>query len=254
MFIIPTYQERENIVPLVKRIRKAIGPLPILFVDDNSPDGTSEEIRHLQKTDPDIRLLTRPKKSGFGSACLDGMRLVLRENLADYIVFADGDLQHPPEMLSSMIDLLKSTDVVIGSRYIRDSGVTDWGFFRRSLSHGANLYARALTDVPIHDLTAGFVGYRADALRKINLDAIHSEGYAFQIEMKVTLHRKGVRFCEFPITFAGRQTGKSKFDQKILLEGVRYPLAVFAERLLGLARVPVGSSEFSHCVSVRHQK
>ena len=231
MLIVPTYNERENVAPLVARIRKADGRLPILFVDDNSPDGTAYEIRRIQETDVGVRLLQRPGKAGFGSACLDGMKLALQENLAEFVILADGDLSHPPEVLPRMIALLHEHDVVIGSRYIRDGGVKDWDFFRRNLSYGANLYARLLTGVPVCDLTAGFVGYRARALRAINLDAIASEGYAFQMEMKVTLHRQGLDFCEFPIVFAGRNSGSSKFTSKILFEGVRYPLTVMAQRL-----------------------
>jgi dolichol-phosphate mannosyltransferase len=236
MLIIPTYQERDNIVPLVTRVRESVGPLPILFVDDSSPDGTAEVIRNLQQIDGGIKLLVRPGKGGYSSACIDGMKLVLRESLADYMIFADGDLSHPPELLPRMIELLANNPVVIGSRYIPGGGAKDWGFLRRRLSHGANLYARALTGVPVHDMTAGFVGYRTEALRAINLDAIHSEGYSFLMEMKVSLHLQGIHFCEFPITFVGRQSGESKFDQKILLEGVRYPLTVFAGRLRGLIR------------------
>src|SRR3974390_895389 len=175
MLIVPTYQERENIALLVARIRKADGRLPILFVDDNSPDGTAHEIRRIQQTDASVRLLQRPEKAGFGSACRDGMKLALQENLSEFVILADGDLSHPPEGLPLMIALLHEHDVVIGSRYIREGGVKDWDFFRRNLSYGANLYARLLTGVPVCDLTAGFVGYRARALRATNLDAIPSE-------------------------------------------------------------------------------
>lgn len=231
MLIVPTYQEQENIAPLVARIRQADPRLPILFVDDNSPDGTADEIRRIQETDPALRLLQRPGKAGFGSACLDGMKLVLQENAAEFVILADGDLSHPPEVLPRMIALLRDHDVVIGSRYTQGGGVRDWDFLRRNLSYGANLYARLLTGVPVSDMTAGFVGYRTRALRAINLDAIASEGYAFQIEMKVTLHRQGVQFCEFPIIFAGRNSGKSKFNFKILAEGVRYPMTVVLRRI-----------------------
>src|SRR3974390_1399772 len=106
MLIVPTYQERENVAPLVVRIRKADGRLPILFVDDNSPDGTAHEIRGIQETDVGVRLLQRPGKAGFGSACLDGMRLALQENLAEFVILADGDLLPPPEALPRMIALL----------------------------------------------------------------------------------------------------------------------------------------------------
>ena len=116
MLIIPTYNERDNIATLVGRIRKAAGKEPILFVDDNSPDGTADEIRRIQATDADVHLLPRPGKGGYGSACRDGIKKVLAENLAPYVIQSDADLSHPPELLPQMIELLKSNDVVIGDR------------------------------------------------------------------------------------------------------------------------------------------
>jgi dolichol-phosphate mannosyltransferase len=233
MLIIPTYNERDNIATLVGRIRKAAGNEPILFVDDNSPDGTAEEIRRMQKDDPNIHLLPRPGKGGYGSACRDGIKKVLTENLADYVIQSDADLSHPPELLPEMIELLKNNDVVIGSRYVMGGGAENWDVRRRALSFGANLYARTLTGVPVHDMTAGFVGYRVKVLRKIDLDAIRSEGYAFLMEMKFNLHRQGTSFREFPIIFREREAGKSKFSRKILYEGMRFPLRAMGKRLGG---------------------
>jgi dolichol-phosphate mannosyltransferase len=233
MLIIPTYNERDNIATLVDRIRKAAGNEPILFVDDNSPDGTADEIHRIQASDPNVHLLPRPGKGGYGSACRDGIKKVLTENLASYVIQSDADLSHPPELLPQMIELLKSNDVVIGSRYVMGGGAENWDIRRRALSFGANLYARTFTGVPVHDMTAGFVGYRVDVLRKIDLDAIRSEGYAFLMEMKFSLHRKGTSFREFPIIFHEREAGKSKFSRKILYEGVRFPLRAFGKRLGG---------------------
>ena len=233
MLIIPTYNERGNIETLVGRIRKAAGKEPILFVDDNSPDGTADEIRRLQKSDPDIHLLARPGKGGYGSACRDAMKKVLRENLADYVIQSDADLSHPPELLPTMIELLKTNPVVIGSRYVKGGGAQNWDFRRRCLSFGANLYARMFTGVPVHDMTAGFVGYRAEVLHRIDLNHIRSEGYAFLMEMKFTLHRSGTTFREFPIIFCEREQGKSKFSRKILYEGIRFPLKAMSKRLRG---------------------
>jgi dolichol-phosphate mannosyltransferase len=233
MLIIPTYNERDNIATLVGRIRKATGDEPILFVDDNSPDGTADEIRRIQTSDRNIHLLARPGKGGYGSACRDGIKKVLAENLASYVIQSDADLSHPPELLPQMIELLKSNDVVIGSRYVMGGGAENWDIRRRALSFGANLYARTFTGVPVHDMTAGFVGYRADVLRKIDLDAISSEGYAFLMEMKFNLHRQGTSFREFPIIFHEREAGKSKFSRKILYEGMRFPLRAFGKRLGG---------------------
>lgn len=233
MLIIPTYNERDNIESLIARIRQAAGPEPILFVDDNSPDGTADEIRRVQRQDPLIHLLARPGKGGYGSACRDGIRKVLSENLADYVIQSDGDLSHPPEQLPVMIGLLQTHPVVIGSRYVRGGGSRNWDFRRRCLSFGGNLYARLLTGVPVHDMTAGFVGYQSSVLRRIDLDAIHSEGYAFLMEMKFNLHRLGVEFAEFPIVFVERESGRSKFSKAIMLEGVKFPLRMLGRRIRG---------------------
>ena len=231
MLIIPTYNERQNIAVLVARIRSSAGPEPVFFVDDNSPDGTAAEIRRLQQDDPGIHVIVRPGKGGYGSACREGMKKILTENLADYVIQSDADLSHPPEALPRMIELLRSHPVVIGSRYVKGGGSRNWDFRRRCLSFGGNLYARTLTGVPVHDMTAGFIGYRADVLRKVDLDRIRSEGYAFLMEMKFNLHRNGVRFFEFPIIFTERESGKSKFSRKIMMEGIQFPMKMLARRI-----------------------
>ena len=231
MLIIPTYNEKENIASLVARIRAAVGPEPIFFVDDNSPDGTADEIRRLQQEDPDIHLMARPGKGGYGSACRDAIRKILNENLAEYVIQSDADLSHPPELLPRMVEMLKTCPVVIGSRYVSGGGAKNWNLPRRLLSFGANVYARLLTGVPVHDMTAGFVGYQTEVLRKLRLDEIRSEGYAFLMEMKFNLHRRGARFCEFPIIFQERESGKSKFSRKILFEGIRFPVKACSQRI-----------------------
>lgn len=231
MLIIPTYNEKGNIASLVTRIRNAVPAEPIFFVDDNSPDGTSDEIRRLQQHDRNIHLMTRPGKGGYGSACRDAMREILQENLAEYVIQSDADLSHPPELLPRMIEMLKTYSVVIGSRYVSGGGAENWSLPRRFLSFGANIYARLLTGVPVRDMTAGFVGYRTDVLRTISLDGIQSEGYAFLMEMKFSLHQHGTQFAEFPIIFFERESGKSKFSRKILLEGVRFPIKALGRRI-----------------------
>jgi dolichol-phosphate mannosyltransferase len=231
VLIVPTYNERENIEVLVSRVRKSAGNEPILFIDDNSPDGTAEEIRRVQRLDGCVHLMARPGKGGYGSACRDGIGKVLKERLADHVIQFDADLSHPAEALPQMIELLRTHPVVIGSRYVRGGGSRNWDLRRRCLSYGGNVYARIFTGVPAHDLTAGFVGYRADVLRRINLDAIRSEGYAFLMEMKFTLHRLGIPLFEFPIIFTERESGRSKFNRRIMLEGIKFPLKAMARRL-----------------------
>ena len=232
MLIIPTYNERDNVNALVSRIRKAAPREPIFFVDDNSPDGTAAAIRSIQQGDPDIHLMVRPGKGGYGSACRDAMGKILRENLAPYVIQFDADLSHPPELLPRIIEALRTWPVVIGSRYVAGGGSQNWDFRRRCLSCGANVYARLLTGVPVHDMTAGFVGYQAAILRKIDLSQIRSEGYAFLMEMKFNLNRRGATFHELPIIFTERESGKSKFSRKIMLEGVRFPVKAMMLRML----------------------
>lgn len=232
MLIIPTYNERDNVNALVSRIRKAAPREPIFFVDDNSPDGTAAAIRSIQQGDPNIHLMVRPGKGGYGSACRDAIEKILRENLAPYVIQFDADLSHPPELLPQIIEALRTWPVVIGSRYIAGGGTRNWEFRRRCLSFGANLYARLLTGVPVHDMTAGFVGYQAAILRKIDLSQIRSEGYAFLMEMKFNLNRRGATFHELPIIFTERESGKSKFSRKIMLEGVRFPVKAMMLRML----------------------
>jgi dolichol-phosphate mannosyltransferase len=231
VLIVPTYNERDNIELLVARIRQSAGEEPVFFVDDNSPDGTAGEIRRIQRRDRNVHLMVRPGKGGYGSACREGMKKILVEKLADYVIQSDADLSHPPEALPRMIALLRTHPVVVGSRYVAGGGSRNWDFRRRSLSFGGNLYARTLTGVPVHDMTAGFVGYRSESLRLIDLDAIRSEGYAFLMEMKFNLHRKGVPFVEFPIVFTERESGKSKFNRRIMWEGVVFPLRILAGRI-----------------------
>ena len=232
MLIIPTYNERDNVNTLVARIRKAAPREPIFFVDDNSPDGTAAAIRSVQEADPDIHLMVRPGKGGYGSACRDAMEKILRENLAPYVIQFDADLSHPPELLPRIVEALRTWPVVIGSRYVAGGGSQNWDFRRRCLSLGANMYARLLTGVPVHDMTAGFVGYQAAILRKIDLSEIRSEGYAFLMEMKFNLNRRGATFHELPIIFTERESGKSKFNRKIMLEGVRFPVKAMMLRML----------------------
>ena len=208
MLIVSTYNERGNIVALVDRVRAAAGSEPILFVDDNSPDGTAEEVRRIQRHDAGVHLMVRPAKGGYASACREAMTKIIAEGREPHVIQFDADLSHPPEALPRMLELLARHPVVIGSRYVRGGGTQNWGFARRLLSRAGNLYARLLT-------------------------AIQSEGYAFLMELKYALHRLGTRMYEFPITFSERRAGRSKFSGRILLEGVWCPVRLLRRRMTG---------------------
>jgi dolichol-phosphate mannosyltransferase len=231
IIIVPTYNESTNIALLVRRIRNSAANEPVFFVDDNSPDGTADVIREVQRTDPNIHLMVRPNRGGYASACREAMQEIIADGLAEYLIQSDADLSHPPEALPRMIGLLGDKPVVIGSRYVRGGRTENWDIRRRIFSFGGNLYARLLTGVPVHDMTAGFIGYRAEILRKVDLNSIRSEGYAFLMEMKYILHQQGVPFYEFPITFKERAAGNSKFSLRIMLEGVSFPARVFVQRI-----------------------
>jgi dolichol-phosphate mannosyltransferase len=230
MLVIPTYNEKDNVGTLVERIRTAAGNIPILFVDDSSPDGTAEKIRQIQNEDDRILLRVRPEKSGLGSAYREAFQYVIDNNLADFVVEMDADLSHPPEALPGLLENLKNYPVVVGSRYQGAGKVQNWNWFRRAVSYLGNLYARFFTGVPVADLTSGLVAYKVESLKKIDLKNITSEGYAFQIEIKTLLHRAGEKLHEHPITFEERREGKSKFSPGIIMEGMLYPLRTFFRR------------------------
>jgi len=233
MLIVPTYNERANIATVVRRVRAAAAGEPILFVDDNSPDGTAEEVRRIQQADPLVHLMVRPGKGGYGSACREGMQKIIAEGREPHVIQFDADLSHPAEGLPRMLELLRDNPVVIGSRYVKGGRTENWGLRRRMLSRGASIYARLLTGVPVRDMTSGFTGYQVAALKRVDLMAIRSEGYAFLMELKYALHRLGTKMVEFPITFSERDAGHSKFNTRILLEGVAYPARVLGKRMMG---------------------
>ncbi len=232
MIIIPTYNERSNVRPLVERIRKATGDLSILFVDDNSPDGTQVEIVAMQKTDKNIYLLARPKKQGLGSAYRAAFEHVRRSPEIEFVITLDADLSHDPSELPIFLKLIKLHPVVVGSRYVAGGKIINWNLVRRLVSKFGNIYAKFLTATPVSDLTSGYVAYQTSWLNRVPFQNIQAEGYAFQIEMKHRLHALGANIHEHPIAFVEREGGKSKFSLVIILEGVKFPLKVYFERLL----------------------
>lgn len=224
MIIIPTYDEKPNIEPLVKRIRVVMPSEIIYFIDDSSPDGTAAEIRRLQNSDANILLEVRPGKNGIGSAYSNSLQKHIKESEEKYLFTMDADLSHDPKYLPTILKELEQKDFVIGSRYVKDGGVKNWGWHRVLLSKFGNIYARILSKSKIHDLTSGFAGYRVEALRKIDFSQINSDGYAFLIELKKTLENNGATFKEIPIIFPERENGVSKLSWQITLEGFLFPL------------------------------
>ena len=217
LVIIPTYNERRTVEELVRDVLQ-LG-LDVLIVDDNSPDGTGERVKALAFEESRIHLLQRPRKMGLGSAYREGFRFALTGPY-DIVFEMDGDGSHRPTYLPRLLEALRETDVVIGSRYVKGVSVVDWPIGRLILSYCANLFCRIVTGLPLHDSTAGFKGFTRRALLALELEQIHSEGYSFQIEVNFLLYRKGFRFREVPIVFEDRDIGVSKMSGWIVLEAI----------------------------------
>ncbi|HEV3479045.1 MAG TPA: polyprenol monophosphomannose synthase [Gaiellaceae bacterium] len=217
---LPTYNERENLEPMVGRLGEILGEDGhVLVIDDNSPDGTGEIADRLAQERPWVHVLHRPRKEGLGPAYLDGFRRAL-ELGADLVFEMDCDFSHDPADVPRLAAAAEDADLVIGSRYVADGGTRNWGLLRRLISRGGSLYAQLLLGVPIRDLTGGFKCYRRTVLETIDLDAIDSKGYAFQIETTYRTLRAGFRVVEVPIVFTDREVGGSKMSKAIVLEAV----------------------------------
>lgn len=216
--IIPTYCEAENIEPITQEIFKYLPDANILIVDDNSPDDTEKIAAALCRKNPKIKFISRKgKPRSFARSYTEGFKIALADN-ADYIIQMDADFSHNPKYLPQMIESLKNYDLMIGSRYIPGGGTKNWSFMRKFISWGGNFYSKIITGVPVNDLTSGFAIWKTEALKKIDLDNINSNGYAFQIEMKFNAYRNGSKIKEFPIIFIDRELGNSKMGKKIILE------------------------------------
>ncbi|WP_129631531.1 polyprenol monophosphomannose synthase [Candidatus Oscillochloris fontis] len=217
--IIPTYNEAENIGHLIPQIL-AHPRCRVLVVDDGSPDGTGTIVSQMAKDDSRIGLLSRPGKLGLGTAYIAGFRRALAED-ANMIIEMDADFSHDPCYLAPLIAAASTTyDMVIGSRYVKGGGTTDWGLGRKLISRGGNLYAGIILGLPVADATGGYRCYRRSVLEKINLNAVRSNGYAFQVEMVYRALRVGARVGEIPIIFPDRRVGKSKMSRRIVLEAL----------------------------------
>ena len=214
---LPTYNERENLEPMLR----ALGAhgVRVLVIDDSSPDGTGELADRLAEELGYVGVLHRPRKEGLGPAYLAGFRHALASG-AERILEMDCDFSHDPADVPRLLEATNDADLAIGSRYVVGGKTKNWGVLRRAISAGGSLYARILLSVGIRDLTAGFKCYRRDVLETIDLDAIHSRGYAFQIETTYRALRAGFRVVEVPITFVDREAGGSKMSKAIVLEAI----------------------------------
>jgi len=215
--VIPTYNERDNLEPIVSRVRAAVPAADVLVVDDNSPDGTGEIADKLAASDASVHVLHRQGKSGLGAAYIAGFGWAL-ENGYDVLVEMDADGSHDPLDLPRMLTALESADLVIGSRYVPGGTVVNWPKSREVLSRGGNSYVRMMLGIAVRDATGGYRAYRAQTLRRMGLDEVSSQGYCFQVDLTLRTIRAGCTVAEVPITFTERARGASKMSRAIVAE------------------------------------
>lgn len=219
--IIPTYNEQDNILPMIEKVFSLDTPFHILIIDDNSPDGTADIVRDLQsKYSAKLHLIQRDGKLGLGTAYITGFKWALDRHYT-MICEMDCDFSHNPEDLPRLRQaILDGADVAVGSRYISGGGVYNWPKRRILLSRGASIYARLITFLPVYDTTAGFVCYHRKFLEILNFDKITFKGYAFQIQMKYAAYLLGFKIVEVPIWFKDREEGVSKMSGNIIQEAI----------------------------------
>jgi len=218
LVMIPTYNERDNVEWIVGRVRRAQPDAHVLVVDDSSPDGTGELADALAAADERVHVLHRPGKQGLGRAYIEAMRWGIARGYG-VLVELDADGSHQPEQLGRLLDV-QGADLVLGSRWISGGAVENWPWHRRAISRVGSAYARTVLGLGVRDVTGGYRAFQASALEKLDLDAVHSHGYAFQVDMLARAVRAGLRVVEVPITFVERERGASKMSIGIVAEAM----------------------------------
>ncbi|WP_405782528.1 polyprenol monophosphomannose synthase [Streptomyces sp. NBC_00859] len=236
LVIIPTYNEAENIEPIVARVRAAVPEADILVADDNSPDGTGKIVDEMAEDDPQIQVLHRKGKEGLGAAYLAGFHWGIEHGYG-VLVEMDADGSHQPEELPRLLTALKGADLVLGSRWMPGGRVVNWPKSRELLSRGGSTYSRLLLGVPIRDVTGGFRAFRKETLEELGLDEVTSQGYCFQVDLARRAVEAGCHVVEVPITFVEREIGDSKMSKDIVVEALwrvtAWGVGSRAGRLLG---------------------
>jgi dolichol-phosphate mannosyltransferase len=233
LVIIPTYNELNNLQLIVPQVLAQDPRLEVLVVDDNSPDGTGQIADQMAERDPRVHVLHRPGKQGLGTAYVAGFRWALERDY-EYVFEMDADFSHDPKHLPQFLAAIEEADVVLGSRYLGGRvTVVNWPMGRLLLSYGANLYARFVTGVRLADSTGGFKCFRRRVLEAVDLDAVRSNGYAFQIEVNTRAARKGFRIAEIPIVFVDRTDGVSKMSKAIVREAIWMVWRLRLQAILG---------------------
>jgi dolichol-phosphate mannosyltransferase len=228
-----TYNERDNLSPLVREIRTVLPEAHVLITDDNSPDGTGKLGDELAAADPHVHVQHRSGKLGLGTAIIAGMRYAM-EHAYDHVISMDADYSHHPRYLPALVAGMQRHDVMIGSRYVPGGGTVNWPLSRRLMSGGVNAVSRVLMRLPAQDTSGGFRCYRVALLRKTRLDNLLSTGYSFQEEMLYRCRRAGARIGETPIVFEDRRAGVSKADFREAMRSMTVILRVGVPAFLGL--------------------
>jgi dolichol-phosphate mannosyltransferase len=241
LIVMPTYNERENMTPIVEEILRYAPQVDILIVDDNSPDGTGDIAESLRERFPNVSVMHRTGKLGLGTAYIAGFRYALEHDY-EFVLEMDADFSHDPRYLPDILAEAEHADLVIGSRYVQGGGTPNWSPLRRFISGGGNIFARTVLGLSVKDATAGYRCYRTSMLSALDLGSITSQGYAFQVEMTYRVLQRGFRVSEVPILFVDRRVGKSKMSRKIFIEGFVFVLRA----RFGRASAPVQSLASAH--------
>ena len=223
IIVSPTYNELDNAQILVPALFFHFPDIHLMIVDDSSPDGTSDEIEKMEKRIPNLILLKRPAKLGFGTAYKDAYKKILDDARFDFIVSMDADFSHDFREIPEMLNLLDNYDFVIGSRYVKGGQVENWSWARLILSRFSNWYVRTILGMPIKDITTGFMCFKKETLRDLPVDKIFSRGYSFLVELKYLIAKKGYKIKEYPILFKERRGGRSKMSRKGIWESIWMP-------------------------------
>ena len=220
LIVLPTFNEADNIVEVLQKLRAVVPEASVLVVDDASPDGTADLVEEVAEQIGDVSVMRRPAKSGLGSAYRDGFRRGLSVGY-DVMVEMDSDLSHDPAALPSLLSAVADgAALALGSRYIPGGSIPDWSWYRRALSRWGNRYAAAVLGIDVKDATSGYRAYRAEALTNIDFHKVQADGYGFQVEMAYRVLASGGRIVEVPISFTDRVRGESKMSSRIVIEAL----------------------------------
>lgn len=232
LLIIPTYNEIDNIEKMIEKVFSLYPELNVLIIDDGSPDGTKEVVKHLQEKYSTLHLIERTGKLGLGTAYAKGFGFAIEKDF-DFVVQMDCDFSHDPKEIKTLLSECQENDLIIGSRYINGIRIINWSFRRLLLSYLASIYIRIVTGIPVFDTTGGYKCMRTSFLKRLNLEMLKSNGYIFQLEINYKAHSLGKKIKEVPIIFYERTVGVSKMDGNIIFEALYSVIKLRVLKLIG---------------------